>query len=417
MRVAQSLLSVVLLAGGLGGAAAASALSLGTAAAQAASESVFVVPEASAAARAWSRNRDLLWLAGQAASLGLPALLLFSGLGAKLRTRLDAVTGGRRLLTASLFAAVFAALIVALRLPISAARQLLAEPFGLAAPSWGAWASAQAQEAWPLLVAALLLGWAPYLLFARSPRFWPFWAGAVLLAVAGAALLAQPFGRDLRPLTDPGLKAMVADLAARAGAPGAHVVLQRTDRDDPCGEKGTVLGLGPTKTLALGTNLPRHHPKREVRAVIAHELKHYTRGDDWKGFAAAALLIVFGLGAVYFGSAVALRFGSRRFGFETLADPASAPLIVLLLTAFSLVGGAAFHRYGKQVEHEADRFALELTRDTAAVAAISQRDLECTPLRNPNTSWIQQTFRQNHPSLGDRIRFARDYRPAVSADE
>lgn len=386
-------------------------LGLTVLAVQAAAGSVFVVPEASTAARAWSRNRDLLWLAEQAAALGLPALLLFSGLGARLRTGLDKLTRGRRLLTASLFAGVYAALFVAASLPISAARRILAEPFGLAAPSWAAWAAGEVQGAWPLLAAALLLGWAPWLLFARSPRWWPIGAAAVLLPIAGIALLTQPSWRDLQPLTDPKLKAMVSELAGRAGAPKARVVLQRIEGDDPCGEMGTVLGLGPTKVLALGTNLVRHLPEREIRAVFAHELKHYARNDDWAALGAAAALIAGGLGVVFVGSRVAMHWGWGRFGFEDLADPASLPLVVLLLTAFSLVGGAAFHRYGNHVEREADRFALELTRDNAGAAALMRRDLGCTPLRNPDTSWIQQTFRRNHPSLGDRIRFARDYRP------
>ena len=382
-----------------------------TAGSAVAAASVFVVPEASAAARAWSRTRDLLWLAEQALALGLPALLLVSGLGARLRTRLDRVTGGRRLVTAALFAGVFAALTVAVDLPISALRNVLAEPFGLAAPSWGEWAGGRVAEAWPLLAGALLLGWTPWLLFARSPRAWPVWTESILILAAGAALAAQPFGRPLEPLTDRRLRAATSELAAAVGAGEVRVVLQRIEGDDPCSGWGTVLGLGPTKVLALGSSLARHLPEPEARAVIAHELKHYTRGDDWSAFGAAVALIVAGLGFTAAGSVLALRFGSARFGLERLNDPASLPLVVLLLTVFGLFGSAAFHRYGLRIEREADRFALELTGDKAAVAAVHQRDLRCMSLPNPDASWIQRTFRQNHPPLGDRIRFARDHQP------
>ena len=55
-------------------------------------QSPFVVPEPSAAARDWSRHRDLLWLVEQALAVGLAALLLFSRRGAELRTRLDRIT-------------------------------------------------------------------------------------------------------------------------------------------------------------------------------------------------------------------------------------------------------------------------------------------------------------------------------------
>ncbi len=385
---------------------------------EAAAESVFAVPQASAAARAWSRDRDLLWLLGQAAALGLPALLLVSGLGARLRTWLNRLMGGRRLLTASLFAGIYAALFVAVNLPVAALRQVRAEPFGLAAPGWAAWATAQLQTAWPLLAGALLLGWAPYWLFARSPRFWPVWAAGILIPLGAAALIAQPLGLDLQPLSDPKPREAISELAARAGAPEPRTALLQAEGADPCrGEMAAVKGLGPTKVLALSSNFLRTRPERQVRAAIAHELKHYTRNDDWKAFNALAALVVGGLTVLALGGNIALRFGSGRFGFNHLADPASLPLLALLSALFGLAGGAAFHRYGNYVEREADRFALELTQDNAATAGLMQHDLACMRLRNPETSWIQQTFRQNHPSIGARIAFAQAYRPWATGEE
>jgi Zn-dependent protease with chaperone function len=288
----------------------------------------------------------------------------------------------------------------------------MAEPFGLASPSWGAWVVARVEGAWPLLAGALLLGWAPYWLLRRSPKFWPVWACVVLIPLGGAALMAQPLLLDLRPLPESPASAAVTELAARAGAPQPRTAVLRTGSDDPCqGEMGSVKGLGPTKVLALGAHLLQSQPEPQVRAVIAHELKHYTRNDDRNAFYALAALVVAGVGVLALGSDLALRFGAGRFGFDQLADPASLPLLALLLALFTLAGGAAFHRYGAHIEHEADRFALELTRDNAAVAALMQHDLSCTRLKDPDASWIQRTFRQSHPSIRARIEFARFYRP------
>jgi Zn-dependent protease with chaperone function len=344
--------------------------------------------------------------------MGLPALLLFSGLGAKLRTRLDQLTGERRLLTATLLAGVYAALFIAANLPVAAARQILAEPIGLGASSWGAWAEARAQGAWPLLAGALLLAWVPYWLFARSPRWWPAWAAAILIPLGAALLVAQPLSLDLQPLSDPEARAAVSELAARAGAPEPRTALLRIKGNDPCeGGWGTVKGLGPTKVLVLGSGLLESRPDRQVRNTIAHELKHYLHHDDWKAFGAMVALIVSGIGVLAIGAPWALRFGARRFGFDSLSDPASLPLLALLLTLFSLAGGAAFHRYGALIEREADRFALELTRDNEAAAALMQFDLSCTRLKNPDTSWIHRTFVHHHGSFRARIELARDHRP------
>lgn len=367
---------------------------------------VFAVAEAGQAVRDWGARRDALWLVGQVVALALPALLLVSGWGARLRSRLDRLTKGRPLLTASLLAGVYAALFIAANLPVAAARQLLAEPFGLAAPDWTSWAVDRVGSAAPLLLGSLLLGWAPYLLLARSPRLWPMWAGVIFIALLSAALLAQPAQHDLQPVDKPELQAAIDDLTRRANAPGARVAIRTAERAGRCGG-GTMLGLGPTKVLAIDTALLQHHPEREVAQVIAHELGHYIRGDDRKALYVGVALILCGLAALRFGAGWALRMSDGRWGFSDIADPASFPLLVFILTLFGLVGSAGFHAYGRQLEQRADQFSLELTGDGMAQAALMQRYLACSRWSNPDTSWVQRTFRQNHPSFRSRIEAAR----------
>jgi STE24 endopeptidase len=368
----------------------------------------FVVGEASALARAWDQWRDGLWLAEQGALLLLPLLLLLSPLGVGIRRKLDGWTGGRRLLTASLYAGLYALLITAVRLPLSAVRRHVAELFGLSSQDWGAWAIAQAGAAAALVVGGLVLGLAAYLLFKRWPRLWPLQAGALILTGVVGVLLAQPSMHDLRPVADPELQRTVARLAERAGASGVRVVIRSAEREQPCGG-ATVLGLGPTKTLAIDTGLLRHHTEREVAQTIAHELKHYVRNDDWRALYAAIVITVSGLLVLFLASHLAIRWGGRRLGLHDLADPASLPLLALVLMIFSLTASAAFHRYGRHIEQEADRFSLELTQDGVAQAALMQRYLQCARLYDPDASWIERTFQRRHPSFRERIAFARDY--------
>ena len=61
-------------------------------------------------------------------------------------------------------------------------------------------------------------------------------------------------------------------------------------------------------------------------------------------------------------------------------------------------------------EHEADRFALELTRDNHAAATAFVR-LEEENLANPRPGPLYVLWRGSHPSLAQRIEFANGYRP------
>ena len=374
-------------------------------AAHAAPDSVFVVAEPSATARGWRGAQDLFWLAEQALAIALPAALLFSGLGARLRTALDGLTGERRLLTASLFAGAYALLALATKLPLSAARRWLAESYGLKTLDWPSWGLSQVQSAWPMVAAALLLGWAPYLLFARSPRRWPFWGAGILGVVAALLLTAQPLWHDLQPLRDPEVNATIDRLTAAAGASAVRVALREAERAEPCGS-ATVLGLGPSKVMVLDTGLLRNHPPREIAQTIAHELKHYTRQDDLKALWAALVLIGSAMIVLYVASSLFLHWSGGRFGFSELRDPASLPLLMLILALYGPLASAGFHAFGRGIELGADRFALHLTQDRHAVAGQMQRYLACSSLKDPDISWIRRTFRQSHPSLRERIALA-----------
>ena len=64
----------------------------------------------------------------------------------------------------------------------------------------------------------------------------------------------------------------------------------------------------------------------------------------------------------------------------------------------------------RHIEHEADRFALELTRDNHA-GAMAFVILQQENLGVPRPGWLYTWFRESHPPLGERIDFFNDYRP------
>jgi predicted Zn-dependent protease len=69
--------------------------------------------------------------------------------------------------------------------------------------------------------------------------------------------------------------------------------------------------------------------------------------------------------------------------------------------------GLAYSRYQ---EHEADRYALDLTRSNHA-AGTAHVKLLTENLGNPRPGLFYKFFRASHPSAGERIDFANSYHP------
>jgi STE24 endopeptidase len=143
---------------------------------------------------------------------------------------------------------------------------------------------------------------------------------------------------------------------------------------------------------------------------MGHEMGHYALGHVWQMMLVSSLLILASLYAAYrTAGAVLARYGSR-FGFSTLADIASLPLLLLLTNLFSLIASPAILAFTRHVEHEADRFGLEITQ-TSHSAATAFIKLQTDALAVPRPGLLNVLWRQNHPPLGERIDFANDYHP------
>jgi STE24 endopeptidase len=99
-----------------------------------------------------------------------------------------------------------------------------------------------------------------------------------------------------------------------------------------------------------------------------------------------------------------------RLGFDQLADIASVPLMMMLLSAAFLLLSPVGLAYSRYQEHEADRYALDLTRSNHA-AGTAHVKLLSENLGYPRPGLLYKIFRASHPSAGERIDFANSYHP------
>jgi Zn-dependent protease with chaperone function len=133
-------------------------------------------------------------------------------------------------------------------------------------------------------------------------------------------------------------------------------------------------------------------------------------GHTWQLIAISSLVVMVSFYAAYLTAGTVLaRFGGR-FGFTELSDIASLPLLAVLTGALSFIvtpGELAFTRH---VEHEADRFGLEITQANHSAGTAFVK-LQTDALDVPRPGALFKLWRASHPPLGERIDFANDYHP------
>jgi Zn-dependent protease with chaperone function len=129
-----------------------------------------------------------------------------------------------------------------------------------------------------------------------------------------------------------------------------------------------------------------------------------------KGLLVSSGLILLGLGLTHLvGTSLIRRFGAR-WGIDRLSDLAAIPLLIVIGQVVSLALTPIGYAYSRHIEHEADRFALELTRANHTGAS-SFVVLQRANLSLPRPDLFTRIWRSTHPSLGERIDFCNSYHP------
>ncbi len=385
-----------------------------TAAAPKTDNGLVAVPEPSPRAMAYYRSGNVLWILSQGLAMGIPFLVLFTGLSARIRVLARRV--GRRWYFVVLAYFVFYSLLeYVLCFPLAFYAGFIRQhAYGLSNQSVPKWLVDSLKElAIGLVFGGLLVG-LPYLLIRRSPRRWWLYTALLSLPVMFFVMLVEPIWvaplfNHFGPMKDKPLETQILALAQEAGIEGSRVF--EVDKSvDTNAVNAYVTGFLNTKRIVLWDTLLAKLNVREIRVVMAHEIGHYVLNHVVLGILAGFAGVLAGLYLVHRFSVVLLRRCKRRFGFEELSDVASLPLILLLVQVFSFAAMPVGLAVSRHFEHEADRFALELTKDNHAAATAFVR-LQQTNLSNPRPGLLFTLWRASHPSLGERIEFANTYRP------
>lgn len=361
-------------------------------------------------AQAYTQGGHWLLLWSWLVTLAICWLTIRSGLLERLDQRLGAGRPRRNL-------AVF--VIVAL---FSLARWLLGLPwssyadwgrevaYGLSRQPYADWVSQGAINA---VISALFSGLffvGVYALVRRAGRWWPLWASglaglfsAVALMVAPVVLL--PIFNHYQPAPAGPIRHAVADLARSTGVPQARIVVYDGSRQSNR-FTASVSGLGGTAQIAMSDVMfQKGASLAEVRAVVGHEIGHYTHGH--LAILTGALTLIFALGFWAIDRLYAPAARWMGVASAKLADPAGYPVVIALAASLTLIGSPLINTIQRAIEMDADNYSLARVGDPDALIGAL---LKSADYRAASPSALEEALFYDHPSIAHRIANALDWK-------
>lgn len=372
------------------------------------------VPPPSEKALSYYLSGNVLWVINTAWGIALPCLFLFTGFSAWLRTWAQRV-GRKWFFTVCLYFFLLWSVVYVIDWPLGYYETFIRpHAYGLSNQTFGKWLGDSLKAFLIALVAGCLVLWVPYLLLEKSPRRWWLYTGLLAVPFLFLVMLITPiwiaplFNR-FGPMQNKSLEKKILALADRAGIDGSRVYEEDKSVDTKA-VNAYVVGVLNTKRIVLWDTLLAKLSDREILFIMGHEMGHFVLHHVVQGVLVTALLIVVTLLGVQGTAGWLLRRYQARWGFDRLGDVASLPLVVLLINVFSLVVVPVGLAFSRHIEHEADRFGLEITRDNHA-AAMSFVRLQDENLAVPRPGLLYCLWRCSHPPLGERVDFCNQYRP------
>src|SRR5262245_41515016 len=213
------------------------------------------VPEPSAKAISYYRSGNVLWAVTTVWGFFIPALFLWTGLSARIRSWARAI-GRKWFFVIAVYFVIFTVISFVIDLPLSYYAGFVREhAYGLSNQTLGKWVSDGLTSLMVSLIIGILVMWIPYLLLRKSPRRWWLYTGLLAVPFIVIVLLVQPVWIDplfnkFGPMKDRTLETQILALADRAGIAGGRV-FEVAKSEDTKAVNAYVTGVGGTKRIVL----------------------------------------------------------------------------------------------------------------------------------------------------------------------
>jgi Zn-dependent protease with chaperone function len=165
-----------------------------------------------------------------------------------------------------------------------------------------------------------------------------------------------------------------------------------------------------TKRIVFYDTLLQNINQDGLLFIMGHEMGHYVLWHPAQRIVFKSILILVSLYVAYLLAGPVIGRFKNIWGFAAPSDFAAMPLCVLAVLLFSFVSQPINMAFSRHLEHEADRFGLELTHENHAAATAFVKLMQ-TDLGVPRPGALFTIWFGSHPCIADRVEFCNNYRP------
>ena len=258
----------------------------------------------------------------------------------------------------------------------------------------------------PLIVMAI------YAVIRRFPRNWWIAATGVIAAFFAFGMLLgpvyiAPLFNTYTELPAGPVRDRIVAMAKSKNIPAEHIYLFDASKQSKA-ISANVSGIGPTMRISLNDNLLNRSTPQEIAAVMGHEMGHYVLNHVWWGlafFSALAALVMFLVSRI--APALIARYGARWGGIRDLGDPASMPVLGILVATFMLIATPITKTMIRVDESQADAFGLDVAQEPDGFASVA---MKLSEYRKIEPGPIEEALFFDHPSGATRVRMSMQWK-------
>ncbi len=372
------------------------------------------VPKATSIAMEYYHLDNLLWIFSLVLSFVIPLLFLTTKFSPYLE-RITKKIGKYWFISLGLYLVLFILINQLVLLPFDFyASYTVDHHYGTSNQTLAKWFKDYGITTLLLMGGAVLFIWIFYLLLQKSPKRWWFYSSLAAIGITFfitfiSPLWIDPLFNKIGPMKN---KALEKELLALAEKAGVHnkTIYEIEKSEDTKKSNAYVTGLFGSERIVIWDTAISSDEKKGLEFTMGHELGHYVLNHNWWFMLYFSIITFAVFYLTYRSSTSILKKFHRKLGFNHLYNIASFPLFLILINFFTLLASPIFNDISREMERDADRFGLDLTKDNQAAAELFA-NFAIKDLNNPNPGPVYTFWRASHPSLKERIEFCNTYCP------